>query len=40
MTSLRVAAVTLNQTPLAWDQNRDNIVAGLQEAKAAGASIV
>lgn len=40
MASIRIAAVTLNQTPLAWDHNRDNIVAGFQEARAAGASIV
>lgn len=40
MIPVRIAAVSVNQTPLAWDENRANILAGLQEARAAGASLV
>ena len=34
MRLLKVAAGALNQTPLAWDQNRDNILAAIAEARA------
>lgn len=40
MALVRVAAVTLNQTPLDWEGNRDNLLAGLEEARAAGAAVV
>ncbi len=33
MTQIRLAAAALNQTPLAWDENRDHIVAALGEAQ-------
>lgn len=33
MTRLRLAAAALNQTPLAWAENRDHIVAALAEAR-------
>jgi len=34
MRLLKVAAGALNQTPLAWDANRDNILAAIAEARA------
>jgi NAD+ synthase (glutamine-hydrolysing) len=37
---LKVAAAALNQTPLAWASNRQNIVAALQAARAAGVGIL
>ncbi len=40
MQLVRVAAAVLNQTPLAWESNRRNIVAAIEAARAAGASIV
>ncbi len=40
MQLIRVASVALNQTPLDWDGNSARIVAALQEARAAGASVV
>lgn len=40
MKLIQVAAVALNQTPLDWRQNRDNIVAALDESRRRGASIV
>lgn len=40
MTKVRVAAVPLNQTPLDWDGNLENVRAGLALAREAGASIV
>lgn len=40
MTKVRVAAVPLNQTPLDWDGNLQNVRAGLFAARQAGASIV
>ncbi|MEI9948939.1 MAG: NAD(+) synthase [Pseudomonadota bacterium] len=40
MKLLRVAAATLNQTPLDWDGNRTHIVAAIEEARAAGVSVL
>jgi len=40
MKLLRVAAATLNQTPLDWDGNRANISAAIDEARAEGASVL
>jgi NAD+ synthase (glutamine-hydrolysing) len=40
MKLLRVAAATLNQTPLDWDGNRANIVAAIEAARAEGASVL
>lgn len=40
MTKLRLAAASLNQTPLAWDANRDNILAAIGEAREAGAAVL
>jgi NAD+ synthase (glutamine-hydrolysing) len=40
MTIVRVAAASLNQTPLAWDENADHIRRALDSARAAGASLV
>jgi NAD+ synthase (glutamine-hydrolysing) len=40
MKLIRVAAAVLNQTPLAWDDNFANIVASIDEARAAGASVL
>ncbi|HEY4103991.1 MAG TPA: NAD(+) synthase [Polyangiaceae bacterium] len=40
MRLLRVAAATLNQTPLDWDKNRDNVIAAFEEARALGVSIL
>ncbi|HWZ87513.1 MAG TPA: NAD(+) synthase [Polyangiaceae bacterium] len=40
MRLLRVAAATLNQTPLDWDNNRANIIAAMEEARAAGVSVL
>ncbi|HET7542240.1 MAG TPA: NAD(+) synthase [Polyangiaceae bacterium] len=40
MQLLRVAAATLNQTPLDWDGNRANIIAAIEEARAAGVSVL
>jgi NAD+ synthase (glutamine-hydrolysing) len=37
---LRVAAGALNQTPLAWDANRDNVLGAIAEAHAQGASVL
>lgn len=37
---LRLAAVNLNQTPLAWRQNRAHIEAGLEIARGSGASLI
>lgn len=38
--TLRVAAATLNQTPLDWDGNQARIVAVLREARAAGVGLL
>jgi len=40
MKLLRVAAATLNQTPLDWDGNRANIVAAIEQARAEGVSVL
>lgn len=40
MKSVKVAAAVLNQTPLAWDSNRDNIVAAIGAARQQGTSIL
>ena len=40
MTTIRLAAVALNQTPLAWEENAQNIVRGIRDARAAGAAII
>jgi NAD+ synthase (glutamine-hydrolysing) len=37
---IRVAAAVLNQTPLAWHSNRDNIVAAIEEARRQQTSIL
>ena len=37
---IRLAAAALNQTPLAWEHNRSNIVAALDAARQAEASLV
>ena len=40
MKLVKMAAAALNQTPLAWQHNRDNILAVLDEARSAGVSIL
>jgi len=40
MKLLRVAAATLNQTPLDWDGNRANIIAAMEAARAEGVSVL
>lgn len=40
MRLVKVAAATLNQTPLDWDGNRRNIVAALDRAREAGVGIL
>ena len=40
MKLLRVAAATLNQTPLDWDGNRSHIIAALETARESGVSIL
>ncbi len=40
MKLIRMAAAVVNQTPLAWDRNRDTLIAALDAAREAGASIV
>lgn len=40
MKLIKVAAAVVNQTPLAWDGNRDNILAALEAARRDGASVV
>lgn len=40
MKLLRVAAATLNQTPLDWDGNRAHIIAAIEEARAEGVSVL
>jgi NAD+ synthase (glutamine-hydrolysing) len=40
MRLIKVAAAVLNQTPLAWDSNRDHIVAAIGDARRQGASIL
>src|SRR5450432_3322446 len=40
MRLLRVAAATLNQTPLDWDGNRANVIAAIEEARSEGVSVL
>jgi len=40
MKLLRVAAATLNQTPLDWDGNRTHIVSAIEAARAEGVSVL
>lgn len=40
MRLLRIAAGALNQTPLAWEANRDNVLGAIAEARAAEASVL
>jgi NAD+ synthase (glutamine-hydrolysing) len=40
MKLVKVAAATLNQTPLDWDRNRAHIVAAIDEARAAGVGLL
>jgi len=40
MKLIRVAACTLNQTPLAWDDNRRHIASAIDRARQAGASLL
>lgn len=40
MRLIRVAAATLNQTPLDWEQNRRNILSALEAARRDGAGIL
>lgn len=40
MRRIQIAAIALNQTPLAWTKNRDNIIAALGEAREGGAQVV
>lgn len=40
MRYITVAAIALNQTPLDWDHNQANILAGLKKAREQGAEIV
>ena len=40
MTRIRVAAAVLNQTPMDWAGNRQNILAAIEAARAEGASVL
>ncbi len=40
MKLLKVAAAVLNQTPLAWDANKANILAAIAQARAEGVSLL
>ncbi len=40
MTTIRVAAGAVNQTPLDWDANRDRILASVERARSAGAGLL
>ena len=40
MRLLRVAAGALNQTPLAWESNRDNVLGAIGEARRAGVAVL
>ncbi|QEG34578.1 NAD(+) synthase [Bythopirellula goksoeyrii] len=40
MNQIRLASAALNQTPLAWDVNRSNIVAALEAARVADVSLL
>lgn len=40
MTAVRIFAIALNQTPLSWETNRDNISEALRAARSQGAELV
>ena len=40
MRRVHIAAISVNQTPLAWSENRDRILSALKEAKSRGAQFV
>ncbi len=40
MTKLRLAAAGVNQTPLAWENNRQNLLAAMAAARESGASVL
>ncbi len=40
MTKLRLAAAGVNTTPLAWDNNRQNLLAAMDAAREAGVSVL
>ena len=40
MTSIRIAAAVLNQTPMDWTGNRKHIVEAIKDARAQGVSIL
>lgn len=40
MTLIRIAAAALNQTPLAWEENRANILTAMDEARAERAMVL
>lgn len=40
MKTIKVAAAVLNQTPLAWNANRDNILDAIEQAKAEGVQFL
>ncbi|MEQ8210605.1 MAG: NAD(+) synthase [Lacipirellulaceae bacterium] len=40
MTKIRLAAASLNQTPLDWDGNLERIIAAIKTAREAGAAVV
>ncbi len=40
MTRARLGACAINQTPLAWDHNRANILSAIEHARAAGVEIL
>jgi NAD+ synthase (glutamine-hydrolysing) len=40
MTAVRIFAVSLNQTPLSWDDNYENIRCALEAARAEGAELI
>ena len=40
MKLIRIAAASLNQTPLAWDSNRENILTAIDEARTERAAIL
>lgn len=40
MRRIHLAAVTVNQTPLAWSKNKENILRGLEAAKQRGAQFI
>jgi len=40
MTRIRIAAAVLNQTPLDWHGNQARIVLAIEQARAAGATVL